>query len=148
MQKELSDIAKRIRDIRKVMGWKQRNLAEVAGVEWPQISAWENDRVTPPQSRLARIAKKLGQPVDKLFGEGEPMPSELVNRPVNRTSRVYPWNHHLGPTHATATADSSDLMIRAQIKEWEEQGNRCLEAARTLRRLLEGNGEGEAEEAT
>lgn len=76
------DIGLRIKDLRAVLGLDQRPFGELAGVGYTQVSEWENGKATPPRGRLERLARRLGVPL-AIFEEGGPMPSAVVNRPVN-----------------------------------------------------------------
>lgn len=76
------NIGARIKDLRTALGLDQRPFGELAGVGYTQVSEWENGKATPPRGRLERLARRLELPLS-IFEEGGPMPSAVVNRPVN-----------------------------------------------------------------
>ncbi len=79
-----SDIAERIKDLRRVLGTgsrgmlSQEELGRRAGVRPSQVSQWERGVQHPSKSRLESWAEREGWPVT-VFAEGEPKPSETMS---------------------------------------------------------------------
>ncbi len=79
-----SDIAERIKDLRRVLGTgsrgmlSQEELGRRAGVRPSQVSQWERGVQQPSKSRLESWAEREGWPVT-VFAEGEPKPSETMS---------------------------------------------------------------------
>lgn len=76
------NIAERLENLRKCLGLKQPGFAKLFGRGRKQASAWKHKRQTPPPAVLEWAAQQNGWPL-AIFAEGGPMPSEIVNRPVN-----------------------------------------------------------------
>lgn len=62
-------VAIRLRDLRRRRGLTQEELAERAGVEQPQISAWEGGRRTPTLENVKKLAHGFGMRDDELARE-------------------------------------------------------------------------------
>ncbi len=68
MNEERSAIGARIRAERKLLGWNQIQLCQLAGVEQPYLSRLERgEKIGTPQT-IGRIARALGVSVDFLLG--------------------------------------------------------------------------------
>jgi transcriptional regulator with XRE-family HTH domain len=68
--KEGNDVvAIRLRDLRRRRGLTQEELAERAGVEQPQVSAWEGGRRTPTLENVGKLAVGFGMRHDELLRE-------------------------------------------------------------------------------
>ncbi len=84
-----SDIAERIRDLRRVLSGEpdrvvpQEELGKRAGVRPSQVSQWERGAQKPSRSRLERWAEREGWPVT-IFAEGSPMPSDVLTPSASR----------------------------------------------------------------
>ena len=78
-----SDIAERIKDLRRVLATgsrgalSQEELGKRAGVRPSQVSQWERGVQQPSKSRLESWAQREGWPVT-IFAEGEHQPSEAM----------------------------------------------------------------------
>lgn len=62
----MSDLGKRIQELRKEKGLTQQELAKEVGISHPQIVRYETKGVQPPADVLGRIADTLGVSVDFL----------------------------------------------------------------------------------
>lgn len=70
MAKELSGIARRLREMRDRVGLSQSQLAERAGLNVSQVTNIEQGRTSDPRlSTLRALAGALGCSVDELIGE-------------------------------------------------------------------------------
>ena len=76
-----TDIAGRILELRAVTGLTQDGLGELAGVNGRQVYAWEKGHAIPPRTKLERLARHQGWPVD-MFAEGGPRPRTCVKGPM------------------------------------------------------------------
>jgi transcriptional regulator with XRE-family HTH domain len=62
----MSDLGKRIQELRKQAGLSQTELASKIGVSYPQMSRYEVKGVQPPADVLKRLADVLNTSVDYL----------------------------------------------------------------------------------
>ncbi len=76
-----SDIAGRILELRTVTGLTQDGLGELAGVNGRQVYAWEKGHAIPPRTKLERLARQQGWPVE-MFVDGGPRPRTCVKGPI------------------------------------------------------------------
>lgn len=60
---------------RKRRGLSKKQLAEVVGLQWRSISAFENGEYPPSDETLSKIASRLGFPNDFFFGDDADEPS-------------------------------------------------------------------------
>ncbi len=79
---EVYDLGLRIREARKRMGLKQKQLADRLGVTKETISRYESNVQTPSLSKVTRLASCLHTSVDYLLG--------LEDEPVIRVSGLSP----------------------------------------------------------
>jgi transcriptional regulator with XRE-family HTH domain len=69
---------KRFRELRRLKGISQRELAEKVSVDFSYISKLENDRLSPPAAdTIVRICDALGVTPDELLALTGKMPSDL-----------------------------------------------------------------------
>lgn len=61
-------LAKRVRDLRRVRGWTQSELARRAGLSRNVVHTTENAHSYPTGDNLARLAQALGVAVEALSG--------------------------------------------------------------------------------
>jgi DNA-binding XRE family transcriptional regulator len=71
-----SNIARRLKDLRQVMGWSHDDMADLVGRSPELIDDWERGKKEPPQSALKRLADEFEWSV-AMFVEGGPMPSDV-----------------------------------------------------------------------
>ncbi len=64
-------VGKNIRIFRQAKGMSQSTLAEALGVTFQQVQKYEKGVNRVGSSRLARIAKTLGVPLNRLFGDDD-----------------------------------------------------------------------------
>lgn len=83
----MTELGKNIAQLRKAQGLKSSQLASMAGVKQPYISAIENGKKTPSVDVLQRIAKALDVTTSELLGEVPPQLSTEMKRLVN-TAKV------------------------------------------------------------
>lgn len=94
-----TDVGENIRDIRKLRGLNQDQLAELACLNRVTVAKYESGKVEPGAKALCRIADALDVTVDMLLGrvppEQLPQPAldnalvdMLVNLPEPQTQRV------------------------------------------------------------
>ncbi|KKL51549.1 hypothetical protein LCGC14_2294340, partial [marine sediment metagenome] len=94
-----SDFKARIEDLSKALGdIEPAELAERAEVGPEQVRRWLRDEVKPRQKSLERWAKREGWPIT-IFTEGGPMPSSVVNKPVNNRPEEEGKNVPPPPAH-------------------------------------------------
>lgn len=72
-------IAARIKEILRLKGWTQSELAERAGVTQQAVQQWASGKVTPSGKRLRGLALATGKPESWFFGEQEEAPSTDIN---------------------------------------------------------------------
>jgi len=65
------DVMNRIKQLRKEIGWNQKELAEKLNISDSTLSNWENGRFEPGQKNLFALAEAFGVPIDYLLGRGE-----------------------------------------------------------------------------
>jgi transcriptional regulator with XRE-family HTH domain len=65
----MNELGKNIAQLRKVQKIKSSELAEMAGIKQPYISAIENGKKIPSLPVLQKIAKALGTTTSELLGE-------------------------------------------------------------------------------
>jgi transcriptional regulator with XRE-family HTH domain len=101
-------LGRRVADCRERLGWKQRELAEKAGLSVTFVSEVENDRRVPGTEALLALANALGSSLDYLVkGASEPPPP--------RRSLVVP------PELAElAEAKRMSLPIATDLVRWNE----------------------------
>jgi transcriptional regulator with XRE-family HTH domain len=63
----MSDLGKRIQELRKQAGLSQTELANKIGVSYPQMSRYEVKGVQPPADVLKKLADALNTSVDYLI---------------------------------------------------------------------------------
>ncbi|MEM9067147.1 MAG: helix-turn-helix transcriptional regulator [Myxococcota bacterium] len=69
MRSDIAGLGQRLRDLRRVRGFTQAQLAECIGVRVMTVSQWETGASLPAAPRLGDLAKALGVPSDfLLFG--------------------------------------------------------------------------------
>lgn len=60
--------ASKMRQLRKAKKLSQKELAQLAGVSFSALRAYENERYTPKIDAIERICNALGVPLDVLYG--------------------------------------------------------------------------------
>lgn len=73
-----------IRYYRKLRGYSQEKLAELAEINEKLISFYETDSRTPPIFNLIEIATALDVTLDELCGLHQPAPETELEREINR----------------------------------------------------------------
>lgn len=68
-------VAARIKEILRLKGWTQSELAERAGVTQQAVQQWASGKVTPSGKRLRGLALATGKPESWFFSELEESPS-------------------------------------------------------------------------
>ena len=63
--------ASKMRQLRKAKKLSQKELAQLAGVSFSALRAYENERYTPKIDAINRICNALGVPLDLLYPEFE-----------------------------------------------------------------------------
>ena len=61
-------IGKKIRELRREIGWKQRDLANALNVSRQAVGYWENEKREPDINMLKKLAFFLDSSVDELVG--------------------------------------------------------------------------------
>jgi len=84
-------IARRIREMRKKLGWTLDNLARVTGLSKGYLSQIENNEKTPPIGTLTKLAFGLGINVVHLI-TGEPSGDQPKRIALGRLDRRIPIN--------------------------------------------------------
>jgi transcriptional regulator with XRE-family HTH domain len=79
-------LGKRIRELRKVRGWSQRELAARANLDHAQLSKYENGTHLIPVGALIRIARAFGLLVDVLLPD-EHLPPDAVDTQIVQKMR-------------------------------------------------------------
>lgn len=70
----------KVKELRKVRGVSQRELAGRVGIDFTYLSKIENDRMEPPSERtIERIAGALEANADELLVLADRFPSDLAN---------------------------------------------------------------------
>ena len=92
------NIAERMSDLRDATGWSQADLGERVDRVWQTVSDWERGERPPPRRVLVRLAREQGWDIE-IFTEGGPMPSTVVNKPVNNRSEEEGKNVPPPPAH-------------------------------------------------
>ncbi len=59
----------KLKGFREELGLKQRELAEMVGVEIPTVSCWESGKFMPEDEKFALICKKLKRAPSEFFGD-------------------------------------------------------------------------------
>jgi transcriptional regulator with XRE-family HTH domain len=114
-----SDIAQRVKAIRKALGESQEAFGVVAGVNEQAVSRWENDKDEPPPKRLALLAEGYGfSPL--LWEKGVPIPATLVNRRVNEPTARY------GSTAVGALSQTAATLIEQAYAAGFADGQRSV----------------------
>lgn len=114
-----SDIADRIQDLRKALGWTQGDLAREMGRQSNTVSEWERGIRAPSRRLLGELCAKYQWP-PAMFEPGGPMPSTVVNRAL--TGRVREVPRPVYPRRSGAALRYYNevwrtLMIRAERAE-------------------------------
>ncbi len=70
---------RRLRELRRQRGLSQRELADLADIDFTYLSKIENDKTAPPSEKVIRkIAASLGANVDELITLAGKVPSDLA----------------------------------------------------------------------
>lgn len=80
-------IGANIRYYRKLRGYSQEKLAELAEINEKLISFYETDSRTPPILNLIEIASALDVTLDELCGLHQPVPETELEREIIRVIR-------------------------------------------------------------
>ena len=83
------DVGERLRELRRVCGWTQAELARLTGRAVASVSYWERGEKVPPRGVLTRLAAIFGWPTT-IFSEQGPRPSTIVTGPVPLPSITSP----------------------------------------------------------
>lgn len=78
-------IARRIKEIRTEKNWTLEELAKRTGFTKGLLSKIENNKVSPPVSTLAKIARALDVSLGDLFGPGDITPLKIVRSQERKT---------------------------------------------------------------
>ena len=71
----------RVRELRKVLGFSQKLLAERVGINFTYLSKIENDILPPPREKtILALARELDADADELFGLAKKIPSSLFKQ--------------------------------------------------------------------
>ena len=70
------DYGKAMKEIRKVYGYTQAQLAKATNIVQPNISAWENNVNVPSIDFCVRLADFYGISIDELIGREIPPANE------------------------------------------------------------------------
>lgn len=81
-QKQLTELALRIREARKNAHLSQEELGKYIGVSDKSVSAYEQGRSTPPISKLKKIAESTSHPLS-YFTQEENQEALLVSKLAN-----------------------------------------------------------------
>ena len=65
------EFGKKLRDLRRLMGLTQQDLAEALNVSSQAVSKWERGKAFPNMSKMPTIAKLLGAEVSDLLDFGK-----------------------------------------------------------------------------
>jgi HTH-type transcriptional repressor of puuD len=84
----MSQLGKNIAQLRKAQKIKSYELAEMAGVKQPYISAIENGKKIPSLEVLQKIARALGTTTSELLGEVPLQLSYDMKRLVNTAKNL------------------------------------------------------------
>lgn len=115
-------VAMRLRDLRRLRGLTQDELAERAGVKQPQVSAWEDGRRTPTLENVGKLARGFGMEHDELArelgllgaGSGAAPRVVVVQGPAGETAvpldRVVAYVEHF-----------PDERHQARLERWRER---------------------------
>jgi transcriptional regulator with XRE-family HTH domain len=89
LTKELSPIARRLKELREIAGMSQQSLAVAAGLSVSLVSQIERgSRVDPRVSTITALATALGVSLDELVGRDGSVPrSEEPAGPPGRLQR-------------------------------------------------------------
>lgn len=63
------EIGARVKLARKIAGWSQQQLGDVAGITFQQIQKYERGQNRISASRLVEIAKALNKPISYFYGD-------------------------------------------------------------------------------
>ena len=81
------DTGERIREMRKLRGLNQEELAELASLNRVTVAKYESGRVEPGAQAPARIADALEVSTDALLGRSDEIP-EAVPRPRTTEAKI------------------------------------------------------------
>ena len=76
---EENQVGKNIRFFRKTANLTQRELAEKLGIGYSVVSKYESGAITPPEEKLAAIAKIFDVSEETLLGDESPAAKEAAN---------------------------------------------------------------------
>jgi PAS domain S-box-containing protein len=80
---------KRLRELRKLRGLTQQQLADRAGISFTYVSKLETGALPPPRERtILALAMALDSEPDELFGLAEKIPRELLRKVDGQTIRM------------------------------------------------------------
>lgn len=88
----MSDYGKTIKEIRKVYGYTQTQLAKATNIVQQNLSAWENNVNIPNIDFCVRLADFYGISIDELIGREIPPANKENNKqkiPSRHAARVF-----------------------------------------------------------
>jgi transcriptional regulator with XRE-family HTH domain len=74
-------LGKQIVKLRMQKQWKQKDLAELVGVDPRHLVRWEYDRSRPRQKAIEKLAEVLGVSVAELLSEADKNPLSQITDP-------------------------------------------------------------------
>jgi len=67
----VTELGNRLRDAREAKGWTQAQLAEAIQVSRKTVNTVENGVFVPSTTIALKLARALGEPVERLFSIGD-----------------------------------------------------------------------------
>lgn len=106
------EIGARVKLARKIAGWSQQQLGDVAGITFQQIQKYERGQNRISASRLVEIAKALNKPIAYFYGDENSIAGmdEALLAPLK----------HLSPKDAAKlleTLDNADTKQRKSLMQ-------------------------------
>lgn len=87
------ELYQKLKDLRKVHGYTQEELAELVGVSRQAISQWETGKSYPDIDNLYFLANLYELSLDELYDkkQGFTNEDELFNKPIEPLKNVHQW---------------------------------------------------------
>mgnify|MGYP004452050653 CR=1 FL=1 len=89
---EVVEVGTRIKEIRKQKGWKQKEIAERAGIPYSTYANYENNKREPPKKQLEKISCALGVSIYEILG----ITTEQLLQPLKDETRFLNYLLSLG----------------------------------------------------
>lgn len=99
-------IGKRLKEVRKIKGLTQAQVAELVGVTVSSVKKWELDLIDPNTDKLIALALALGVSTDYLFGRDTDVDLVLSED----TKKILAIIDGLGPRQREALADYAEFL--------------------------------------